>query len=252
MEDNNPTAQGQDTQQSEPQNDQTTNEVPPGVQARFDEFRAKLGERDRAIEQLMLQNNELLGRLAMLSQQQSQPQQVEEPLDLSPEEMRKLDRFISQRVKPLEEKIREQEQFITTAQQRAAEEEVAAKLAKLNNPMVTARVNQLMAGWKQHPVYRNATKKDAFLIAMGEASLGTLEESVERRNALGQFNSASAPVVTSHAGRQASSRSTNRQAAAVAAFNAIEDLNDLSPDELMQYTQEIDRAHPQGIAFSKK
>lgn len=246
MDTNDPIAQGRDEQTQTQQDQQQAPQppaVPEGVQARFDEFTARLREAERRNEQLLMQNNELLAKLTTgLMPQQQAPQ--EPPLDIDPEEERKLRRLFAQWSKPLETKIQQQEQYIQTREQAQVAAEVDAQVKALKNPALEARVNQLVQAWNSPgSPYKGATKRDALFIALGEATLNQLPGAQQARDELGRFNKQS-QVVAPTGGRPVPAQRAPEVEQVLA---ATEDMNNLSWEQLQKLNEEIDKKYPNGI-----
>jgi hypothetical protein len=220
--------------------------VPDGVQKRIDELVAQRYERDRRIEEqnrrideLIRQQNELLARLAMQATASAQ-RPVEEEDDLAPEDRAKLERYLSKAVKPLEEQIARLTQHIEHQQRQAIEREVDQKLERLGNPAVAAKVDELMRAWANHPLYKNATKQDAYYIALGMLHDQNIDTATRARDEKGRFASTAAQtqVVAGTNGAR------GRQAPVPAFMN--KPVEDMTPEELDQFIAEAEKQNPNG------
>lgn len=242
-----PTAQGTDAENESQQSEQVqepvqvappASEVPAGVQKRLDELTAKFREKERQVEQLMMQQNELLARQALATMPQAVP---EEEDDLNPEDKKRLERYIAKTVKPLEEQLAKVNGFLQQQERASVDREVDQRLSKLNNPALAAKVEELMRNWANHPVYRTATKKDAYYIALGMLQDEGVENVSKARDEAGRFQkNAQQQVVTG-------SPSSRSRAAAPAPVAFEKDISEMSPDELVKYIEEADKQNPEGL-----
>lgn len=250
-----PTAQGTDTgdglQATEQQaNEQqvkvdSTRQAQPdlsGVQRRIDELVAKVHDRDRRIEQLVMQNNELLARVA-LSGVPVQKGDEEEMDDLTPEDRKRLERALSKALRPYEERLNRLDSYLHQQEQMAVAREVDQRLAKLNNPAVSAKVEELMRMWASspNPAYRHATKRDAYLIALGMLHDEGLEKVTAARDEQGRFKSNAQQHVV--AGVATAKSRTQPSSPAI----LEKDVSEMSPDELAKFIEEVEKQNPNGL-----
>ncbi len=246
--DSNPIAQGP---QADAGSSATQAEAPvanEGFQKRIDELVAKHHDSERSINQLMSQNSELLAALARNQAAQAQAPQEQAPSipeGLDPSIAQYFEHSVKKMQEPLLRHIQQLEGRVSQGQVQSQLGSVSVKLQKLNQPAVSARVEQLLKGWVNHPVFREATADDAYKIALGEYAEGQLtaqSAAAQSRNERGQFNSGSA-VMGGHSG----SGRPARQGVDVANLLNTADLNNISPMQLNKLLEEADRQNPDGI-----
>ena len=236
-------------QETEVQQDVQEPAVPAGVQKRIDELTALKHEQGRKLEaygqqldQVTQKYNDLMARIATSSLGQPQKPPEEEEDDLSPEDRKRLDKYMGRMLKPFEEQISRLTGHLEAQQRQKVDEETNARLAKLNNPAINAKVDELMRNWKTHPIYKNATRQDAYYIALGMLHDEGVDKAVQARNEKGQFDKNASQVVTTPGG----GASRARQVAGTPAFFE-KPVEEMSPQELAQYVEASEKANPNGF-----
>src|SRR3990167_5483444 len=190
MDPTNPVAQGQqdDQSQSTPAPEQNA-----GIQKRIDELVAKAHESERTAQQLMATVAEQQATIAQMNARQvEQPQVQEEQLDPSdPANLPAIiQRSIRQATEPLQKQIQQLSTQRTNDNVQTEMQAVQAKLQKLNNPAVTARVQQLLSQWRRDGRLQQGqvTPGNAYFLAVGEAADGTLGQAQDSNTDRQQFN----------------------------------------------------------------
>lgn len=244
-----PSVQGQQAgAESQKTIDQIQKEMQAGVDKRIGELLSRQRELQDNFNRVMEQNTELLAQNAQLAAR-AVPQVQEPQFEIDPEEAKKLDYVVGRATAPLKAEIQRlqasQRQAIISSQSA----DVQAKLAKLNDPAVTARVQELVRAWT-HPdsPYRNATPGDALRIAMGEKALGMLGQQDDNRQELERFNANAQPLTAHGGGRTAPNAApapSQRQSATERLDNA--DLSNLSMQDLDKLIQDAEKENPNGI-----
>lgn len=228
--------QEQEVQKETPQQDTS------GIQKRIDELTAQKHEQARQLQayqqqldQVTKQYNDMMARIATQTLGQTQ-QPVEEEDDLSPEDRKRLDRHVSKMLKPYEEQLARITGHLEAQERQKVEAETNARMAKLNNPAVNAKVEELMRNWKNHPLYKNATRQDAYYIALGMMQDEQVDRVTQARDEKGRFNNNGSQVVTAPGG----GASRGRQVSTTPAF-FNKPVEEMSPQELDQFIAEADK-----------
>ena len=127
-------------------------------------------------------------------------------------------------------------------------QQVQGKLAKLNDPAVTARVQQLLNQWRQDGRLQQGivTPGNAYFLAMGEKADGTLGQAAGSNNERQQFNGIQ-PLMGSPQVRQqvqtGGGITPETQLASV-------DLNEMSPAQVTKLLNEIENKYPDGVPLT--
>jgi hypothetical protein len=232
--------------------------IPAAVQARIDEINAQFHNAQRINEQLIAQNNELL---AQVRGNQNREVVTEAPVELpegvDPSVATVLEKVVERATAPLKKQLAEMSGAMSRTNLSARDAQVLAsiqpKLAKINNPLVTARVSELVNQWRNDPEqkFAHATPDDALRIAAGEAALGMLgaQEATQNRDDRGRFN-ANANVLPGAGGRTQQAK-PNQQKPVEERLREIPDLNKLSPKELFALNKELDAKYPDGFSIGE-
>ncbi len=252
-----PAAQGTQTegnsetqQQQDQQQNQQVEQRKSGAEARIDELVAKFHEQSRISEQLLATIAEQQATIAALQSRTAQTQEREEVLDIDPDEARRLHYIVEKATAPLKQEIQALRGHMVQAASSTQMAEVQAQLQKLNNPAVSRRVEELIAKWRRDGTFGSvATPIDALKIAAGELALGQLGPVMQSRDERGRFNSLGAPTLPGHAGGTPAPRRGTLQPEDV--LNQVQDLNELSFEQLDKLLNTIEQKYPDGVPLYK-
>lgn len=202
----------------------------------------------QSLAEAQLQNTKLQQLLMQQGQQQGQQEELDpnNPVHLQ----KLLERAAEKATAPL---LQRMEQLTTQVHETRLNPEmhqVQTQLAKLNNPLVAARVDALLGQWRSTGALQSgvATPLDALKIAMGESAMGQLGVANQSRDERGRFNRTdTTPVLTGQAGGR---RAPVNQVAPLEMQLQQANLNDMSEAQLSKLIADIEAKNPDGVDLS--
>lgn len=248
-----PTTQGSQAEAngSESQANETQQEMIP--KARLDEVLAQQRENKETMAQLqatLLESQRTLQQVIADRQQGSQQSQEQMPEGLDESDVKKMDFFLKRAIAPLQQEISTLKRGLVSARSEPEVDWVQAQLAKMNDPIVTAKTNDMMEKLRRNGhLGTTYTPREVLKQVIGEVSLAKMlggnQQNLDERNG---FNGAPLqPLASGGAGG-----GPRRQAQAPrAAAKALDDkpLDEMSMEEMAQWIAQTEAKNPGGLPF---
>lgn len=198
-ENGNPIAQGPEAGAAQPDN--KSENALPGVQARIDELTAKFRQ---AEDQLAAKDAQITAILASIASGQGSRNAAQEPaqppVEIDPDEQKKLDYLLAQRMGPLQAMIERLERTQVAQQFQQYEQQVPPEVLKRSQELQLAWARSGKQGW---------VPQDALTYAYGEYNLKAAQTG-QARQAQHQYNQAASNVTMQSSAPPASQASQSR------------------------------------------
>lgn len=237
-----PNTQGQDAASQDSTTEQAAQTIPV---ERFNEVYKDREEGKRQLAEVQAALAQATTALAANAQRQAEPQESAEDA-LDPEDQKKLDRHVGKMMMPIINELKALRGAVSTTRSEPQIDKVRAQLKQINNPVITARTEELMSGLQKSGKLGSLYTPDEVLRqAVGEFSLGQLVTAGQNADERNQYNAGGAPLAQGGAGAGPRRPAQQRQVAGVTA----KPMEEMSIDELDAYIQASEKAKPEGYEF---
>lgn len=246
---------GNTSQQAEAQGDQGGDQAAPATVPveRFNQVYAQMQEQSRTMDELRSTLGQTTAALAAMQAQRQAPVQQEPQVEIDPSDAQKIDYIVSKRlnavIQPLTETINELRAGVRSARVNPEVEAVKQQLAKIGNPVITARTMDLMSALEKNGALGTRYRPDEVLQkVVGEFSLGQLMGGAQNQQEQQQYNGGGFTPIAGQGRRPAQTARPAGQGR-VASNLADKPLDQMNYDELQKLEQDLSSKYPGGVPF---